>query len=278
MSETRHNSVRECYLREDIATLWPREQVLSRARALDGEVFRQVANRRTIKVVLAGNSYFAKLHEGVGWREMVKNWLILKKPVVSARNEFEACVHLERCGIVAPRVAAFAETTDTPARRFSFVLCDALEDYENLESLTLRWHDNPPTALEKRRLVMRVAAFARRFHEAGVVHRDFYLCHLLTSVKNPQAPLGVLDLHRALLFDVLPRRWRLRDLAALLFSSLDLPLSRRAWLRFVRVYTNRPLRETFSAEGDFWRAVYRRALALQAKQQRKNPHAGVTAL
>ena len=32
----------------------------------------------------------------------------------------------------------------------------------------------------------------------------------------------------------LPQRWRLRDLAALLFSTLDLGYSRRDWLRFVR--------------------------------------------
>jgi len=80
----------------------------------------------------------------------------------------------------------------------------------------------------------------------------------------------VLDLHRALIFDNVPEKWRLRDLAALLYSSLDLGINRRAWLRFVRVYTDKPLREVFAEDGDFWLAVYRRACDLYAKGRRKN--------
>lgn len=258
------------YLREDIAALWSQRDALSKAQELDGEVFREVARRKTMKVEIAGSAYFVKLHHGVGWLEILKNWLILKRPILGARNEYEACRHLERMNIVAPRVAAFGESDGLPAARFSFVLCDALEDYEDLEIMTNRWFDDPPTALEMRHWVMAVAQFARHFHEAGVVHRDFYLCHLLARRGEPTAPLGVLDLHRALIFDELPRKWRLRDLAALLYSSLDLGLSRRAWLRFVRVYTGRPLREVFAEEGEFWLAVHQRACDLYAKGLRKN--------
>jgi len=258
------------YLREDIAAHWSQRDALSTARALDGEVFREVAGRKTMKVEIAGRAYFVKLHQGVGWFEILKNWLILKRPVLGARNEYEACRHLERMNIVAPRVAAFGESDGSPAARFSFVLCDALEDYEDLEIMTNRWFDEPPTALESRRWVMAVASFARRFHAAGVVHRDFYLCHLLARHGDPTAPLGVLDLHRALIFDEVPREWRLRDLAALLYSSLDLGVGHSAWLRFVRVYTGRPLREVFAEDAEFWLAVYRRACKLYAKGRRKN--------
>jgi heptose I phosphotransferase len=257
------------YLRDDIAALWSQRDALSEAQALDGEVFREVARRKTMKVEIAGRAFFVKLHHGVGWWEIVKNWLVLKRPVLGARNEFEACRHLEKMNIVAPRVAAFGESDGLPATRFSFILCDALDDYEDLEELTKRWFDAPPSALETRHWVMAVAQFARRFHAAGVVHRDFYLCHLLARRDDPNAPLGVLDLHRALIFDEVPERWRLRDLAALLFSTLDLGINRRAWLRFVRVYTGRPLREVFAEEGEFWQAVYRRACDLYEKGRRK---------
>lgn len=257
------------FLREDIAALWADKDPLVEAQALQGEVYRAVARRRTMRVELASRHFFVKVHYGVGWPEIFKNWLTLKRPVVGARNEFEACRHLERMNITAPKVAAYGESADGAASRFSFVLCDALEGYEDLEIKTNRWFDVAPTPLEVRHLVMAVASFARRFHEAGVVHRDFYLCHLLAKLDDATAPLGVLDLHRAVIFPQLPTKWRLRDLAALLYSSLDLPISRRAWLRFVRVYTGKPLRQTFAEDGEFWRAVYRRACVLYEKGRRK---------
>lgn len=248
------------------------DDAFARVFALDGQVYRAVATRRTIRFDWNGRHYFAKTHRGVGWREILKNLVQLRPPVVSARNEFEACRRLETLGIRAPTVAAFGERGANPARRDSFVICDALEGFENLEDLTRNWHRAPPAPLEARRLVMAVARFAGRFHGGGLIHRDFYLCHLLLDLaawRAGRAELAVLDLHRARMFRRIPLRWRERDLAALLFSTLDLPLGRRSWYRFVRVYTGRPLREVFATEGSFWRRVERRALALYRKGQRK---------
>ncbi|MFV2089968.1 MAG: lipopolysaccharide core heptose(I) kinase RfaP, partial [Pseudomonadales bacterium] len=229
------------FVREDVREFFSKHAPLDDAWAMSGEMVRHVAGRETLKVCLDEKIFYLKRHRGVGWLEVMKNWLVLKRPTMGARNEFAVCQHLERVGITAPTVAAFAETGALPTSRCSFVLCDALIGYEDLEQLTLKWFDEPADSLEMRRLVIRVAEFAKRFHESGVVHRDFYLCHLLLSNNPRREELGVLDLHRALIFDTLPDHWRQRDLAALLYSSLDLPLSRRAWLRFVRIYTGRPL-------------------------------------
>ena len=258
----------ETFIREDVAPYFQGDPV-GCAWAMEGAVVRAVAGRQTLRVELGGGTYYLKRHRGVGWAEILKNWLVGKQPILGAGNEYQACRHLERLGLAAPRVAAFAESGGFPGTRSSFVLCDALVDYDDLEMLTLRWLDQDVDPLEKRALVMRVADFARRFHQAGLVHRDFYLCHLLRHRNPAVEPLAVLDLHRALIFDAVPDRWRERDLAALLFSSFDLPLSRLSWLRFVRVYTGRPLRETFVREGAFWRKVYRRALRLYEKGTRK---------
>jgi hypothetical protein len=42
----------------------------------------------------------------------------------------------------------------------------------------------------------------------------------------------------------------------------------------VRVYTGRPLREVFREDGEFWRSVYRRALRLYRKGERKSLNRG----
>jgi heptose I phosphotransferase len=260
------------FLRDDLRSLWGDEGLFDRVLALEGETYRVIANRRTLRFEAAGRAYFAKLHRGVGWGEILKNLAVLRRPVLSARNEFETCRQLASCGIRAPTVAAFGERGRNPARRESFVICDALEGFESLEDLTAGWSAAPPRPAEQRALVMAVARFARRFHESGIVHRDFYLCHLLLDVgawRAGRIELAVLDLHRARHFQRLPDRWRGRDLAALLFSCLELPLGRRSWLRFVRVYTGRPLREVYAREGRFWRRVERRAHALYRKGLRK---------
>jgi len=261
------------FLREDLRAAWGDADLFPRVFGLEGEVYRAIANRRTIRFELNGRAYFAKTHGPSGWGEIIKNLLTLRLPVVSARNEFEACRHLERCGIRAPTVAAFGVRGHNPATRESFIVTDALEGFENLEDVGLRWRTQPASPREIRRLVMAVAELARRFHdEAGMIHRDFYLCHLLldrVAYADGRIELAVLDLHRARIYRRIPRRWRRRDLSALLFSSLDLPLGWRAWYRFLRVYRGRPLREIFAGERDFWLSIERRARVLYRKGVRK---------
>jgi len=270
--------VSQIYLREDIAALWPSAEALERAFALTGEVFRDVPGRRTLRVELAGRWYFVKLHYGVGWGEVFKNWLQFKRPVIGAENEFQACRSLARAGIAAPLAAAYGASAGSIASRRSFVLCDELRDYTSLEDITDAWALSPPPARTRQRALYAVARFARQFHAAGFIHRDFYICHLLTAdaaYARGRVELAVLDLHRARQFPRVPARWLKRDLAALLFSSLDLGFTRRDWMRFIRLYSGRPLREEFAARGAMWRAVLKRAEKLYDEGLRKGVVKGV---
>lgn len=260
------------YLREDIARAWMGQSPLEAAFALDGEVFRDVPGRRTMKVSVADQHYFVKLHYGVGWREIFKNWLQIKIPVIGARNEYEACVGLQRAGIPAPRVAAFGESAGNIAQQRSFVLCDVLENYTSLEDVTNEWFDRPASAHLRHRLLYTVARFAKNFHQAGYIHRDFYICHLLgadATLAGNTIELAVLDLHRARHFEKIPRRWLKRDLAALLYSTLDLGYTRRDWLRFVALYSDRSLHDELAANGTFWQSVVTRAEKLYREGLRK---------
>ena len=236
---------------------------------LRGEVHRQAANRRTLRIDADGaKSYFAKLHDGVGWGEIAKSLLSAKAPVLGARNEYEACQALAGAGVAAPTAAAFGERGRNPARRKSFVVCDALVGYASLEDVVRCWTARPPPVELKRRLVVAVAGLARAMHEAGVQHRDFYLAHLHAEAGKLAAgevDLAVIDLHRARRRQPLPERWRRRDLAALLYSAVQLPLTRMDRRRFVAAYCRGLSQSAAARTAGFWRRVERRAQRLQQR-------------
>ena len=262
----------ELYLRDDLARVWADADPFEQAATLTGDVYRAVANRRTLRFEAGGRAYFAKVHGAAGWREILKNLLTLRLPVIGARNEYQACRHLAAAGVAAPSVAAFGERGTSPARRFSFVVCDALEGCDSLEDVLGSWREELPTPTRKRALVRAVAAFAAAMHGAGVLHRDFYVCHLLLdrdAWRQGAIRLAVIDLHRARVYGRIPRRWLRRDLAALLYSVLDAPLTRRDWLRFLEAYRGRPWRDVLSREAKLWDAVHQRALSLHDKGRRK---------
>ena len=77
------------------------------------------------------------------------------------------------------------------------------------------------------------------------------------------------DLHRAQVREKLPRRWRDKDLASLYFSALNIGLTRRDTLYFLRVYFGRSLRDILNQEAVLLSYLEREADRLQAKFLRK---------
>lgn len=241
------------------------------ARAVRGEVFRNPAgaNRRTLRFELQGRGYFLKLHWGVGWGEIFKNLLSLRLPVVGAANEWKAIRRLEELGVETMRLEALGREGWNPARQKSFVVTRELENTISLEDYCASWKNTPPDPRRKWLLLERVARMTRQLHEHGVNHRDLYICHFLLQQpwdgREENLHLYLIDLHRVQQRRKLPWRWRVKDVGSLYFSAMDIGLGKRDLLRFLRVYHGLPLRQVLGGQGDFLRAVERRARALQAK-------------
>ena len=92
-------------------------------------------------------------------------------------------------------------------------------------------------------------------HAAGVNHRDCYLVHVLCPEPVPGvAPQPVLlDLHRAQIREVVPQRWRAKDLGGLAFSAMDANLTRTDLFRFVRAYAGGSAAAALRAAPSLWR-------------------------
>ncbi|MDO9366318.1 MAG: lipopolysaccharide core heptose(I) kinase RfaP [Methylotenera sp.] len=231
---------------------------------LQGQVYRDVAGRRTIQLKLAGGSYFVKQHFGVGWREIVKSFLSLKKPILGAQTEVNAIRKLYEIGIDTTPLVGFGIKGINPATQQSFVITQDLGDIVSLEDLCADWGNNLPGANFKRRLIVAVAGVAAKLHKNGVNHRDFYICHLCLdaqALKQNQIKLYLIDLHRMLIHHKVSMTDNMKDIAALYFSSMDAGLTSRDYLRFKYYYSS----EVSGCTPDFWRQVEYRANKLYAK-------------
>jgi heptose I phosphotransferase len=258
-------------LEEPFLTLWAGQDAFAAADALQGEVLRSLEGRRTLRTVVGGRGYYAKVHRGIGWAEVFKNLLSARLPVLGAGNEWRALQRLAALGVDTMRAVAFGERGANPARRQSFIITEELAPTVSLEDFCRDWPQSPPPPRLKRALIERVASMARAMHGGGVNHRDFYICHFLLHLPvDAGAPrLSLIDLHRAQVRESTPRRWRDKDLAALYFSALEIGLTKRDRLRFLKAYFACPLRRILQEERALLGHLEGESIRLMARYQRK---------
>lgn len=248
--------------------------VFDQVMQLQGDVFRDVRGRKTIRVDLAGASYFIKQHYGVGWGEVLKNLFSFRLPIVSARTEWRAIQRLDALGIPTTPAVAYGERGLNPVTRRSFIITRDLGDIVSLEDFCRDWPQSPPPLKLKRQLLAEVARIARTLHDNGLNHRDFYICHFCLDKKGLESGdihLYLIDLHRVGIRHKIRTSARMKDMAALYFSALDIGLNLRDCLRFLRLYRGRRLRLILGEEAGFWRKVSERAEKLYLKFHGSKP-------
>ncbi len=247
---------------------------------ITGEVYREVPGRCTLRFIRGGNAYFLKAHSGVGWREIAKNLLSFRLPVIGARNEWHGIHFLQRLGIDTMRIVAYGRSGRNPAQRHSFIVTEEIPATITLEEYCAQWNTNPPKTSSsiyfKRWLIKKTAEIVRTMHRNGANHRDFYLCHLLLKIDGPldnpvpeKTAIYVIDLHRVQLRRRTPTRWLVKDIASLYYSGMNIGLTQRDLFRFMKVYDNKSLRETLAGRSQFWRRVTNRAVKLHDSERRK---------
>jgi heptose I phosphotransferase len=243
-------------------------------RAAPEDVYRNKEGRKTLRFHQGGRSYFLKLHSGIGWGEIFKNLLQGRLPVLGAVNEYRAVNALTNIGVDTMSVAAYASRGYNPAAIESLIVTDDLVDTVSLEDYCAHWADRPPPFSTRLKLLLKLADSSKRMHEAGINHRDFYICHFHlneSSLTEASPRCHLIDLHRAQMRRRTPRRWLVKDLAGLYFSAMDCGLSRRDLLRFISRYSLGGLRQALGNDAALWRDVERRALNLYRREHGREP-------
>ena len=270
------------YLREDFKQAWMEAQARSspgtdevlfdQIMQLQGKEYRNVKTRRTLQFELKKRSYFVKIHRGIGWYEVIKDLLQLRRPIVGAENEWLAIQRLTELGIDTMTAVAYGKRGKNPAGMQSFIVTEDLVNTVSLEDYCARWPTNKPPFAFKLQLLNKIADVSRTLHTHGIGHRDYYICHFLLQKNaagqvdiNAEPHLSLIDLHRTLINPQLPQRWIIKDIAGLYYSAMHIGLTRTDMLRFVKRYSSKPLRAALTEDKSFWQAVSERARKLDKK-------------
>lgn len=251
-------------LRDEMIASWQGRDIFSLVQSLSGPVARELADRQTLRFELGGRGYYRKLHRGVGWQEIFKNLLQLRLPVLGAKNEWLALNKLRALAIPSLEPVAYGEQKASPALKKSFIVTRELSGAMQLD----HYFQQPVALAEKRMLVRKLADIARELHLGGINHRDFYLCHFMLDLESMkrwrsqgvEPNLYLVDLHRAQIRRQVPRRWLVKDLSGLYFSSLGLGFTSGDYYRFMRSYWQLPLREIFQQNRGLLPAIAARAV------------------
>lgn len=252
-------------LRDELISHWRKQDVFALAKHQQGVIARELPDRRTLRFEINENGYYCKYHRGVGWGEIIKNCLQLRWPVLGAENEWSALNRLQALAIPSLIPLAYGKRGTNPASQESFIVTRELLDVVQLDHY---FESQSPSIRQVRAIIHRLAKLTRAMHNAGINHRDFYLCHFMLKSESMQISTNgglqpeiyVMDLHRAQCRAQVPLRWLIKDLGGLYFSTLNLTLSRRDIYRFMRAYWNMSLPKLVAEQKPLLRAIEHRAL------------------
>ena len=153
----------------------------------------------------------------------------------TAQVEWLWLMRLRRLDIRVPEPVACGACKRGPLERCSILLTAELPG-ESLEKwLPAYACDLSPSA--RMHLMEALATLVGQLHGAGLVHRDLYLSHIFVHWQSSvRCTLSLLDLQRVMAPGLRRRRWRVKDLAALNYSTPQAAASRTDRLRWLKMY------------------------------------------
>lgn len=252
---------------------WKGKDPFEEVEKISGDISRSVKTRRTLRFDFANKSYYLKLHHGTTYGEVLKNLLTVRLPVLGADREWRAIHELSAIGVDTMKGVAFGQKGWNPVKKTSFIITEDLAPTISLEDYCKNWINNPPPYSIKRMLITRVAEMVRKMHSIGINHRDCYICHFLLHLpfngNRDELKISIIDLHRAQFRSAVPIRWRNKDLIGLYYSCMSIGLNDKDYLRFLKIYFQKPLKSIFKEEVSLISQAQKRAEKIKERSTRK---------
>lgn len=210
-----------------------------------GTRLRELADRENWRLDLAGPDgpccAYLKKHHIRTWKTRLRAWLRRGPGNTAGCAEARRIAQLAAAGIPTMRLVAFGEKLHGNGLLESFLLTEELAGFQQLDQfLRARFSIRDPAARSDpvlRRLIRDAARLARRFHDLGFNHRDFYCCHFFVRETNRGVfTIHLIDLQRVQHRRRLRSRWIVKDLAQLAYSAPRERIGCRERLAFLHAY------------------------------------------
>jgi len=213
---------------------------------------------------------YLKLHDGVELETYIKRYLPLPlkeyiKAVISLKPLFKLGAIHEWNAILAfhrndiPTMIPIAAGVLPDGRSVNITL--GITDYIRASEFFAQKLERE----KKNDMIEKIAQLAGLMHCAGFAHQDFYLVHLF--IKNGDFQVLPIDLQRLIMGNNFSRRWQIKDLAQLLFSSRTF-VTNSDIIRFWKKYTLL-VDEKLYGNKNFIKRVIRKSERIQARSDRK---------
>jgi len=205
--------------------------------SISGESVKKVLVERGTERIFLKSPDGASLTEGYIKRykpeplmSRLKNMLSLRPcRFPGAMNEWEAVIAFHRMNLPTMQPLACGVSGGN-----SCILTLGITDYARASELFAKFAKGE--RVRRRKLLRRIAELAAGMHLAKMAHQDFYLVHVFVREKDDDS-IFLIDLQRVIFEESFSERWRVKDLAQLLFSADNL-VSRTDILYFWKVYTD----------------------------------------
>jgi heptose I phosphotransferase len=222
----------------------------------------RLASRQTYKLrTTSGRQLYVKLYRTVEPEPRFAR-LFARGFDSMASREWHVVKRLHEIGIPTMRLAACIEELEQGRVIRAAFITVGLAAPRSLQRLLLEDFSQYPQPRRRQSLAHNLGAMLRDMHAGGVNHRDFYMVHLRVDHRDG---LHLTDLNRADIRKRVTRRWRVKDLAALLHSAPSSIVTATDRARVAKAYFGGRLRDHRA----FIRAVFRKAERMTAHTRKR---------
>ena len=182
---------------------------------------------------------FLKRYDNPGVLTQLKNWFWHNACKSMMSFDLNPTKDLTRVGIKTPKTISYGEQWDAFFEKRSFIITEQIPNAQSLEQKLpdcFQLRSTTENLKRQRKFIIRLSRLAKKFHDTGYCHRDFYLAHIFYS---DDGTFYLIDLQRAFKPRFLAERFRVKDIAQLYYSAPGSAFSKTDRLRFYKSYTGK---------------------------------------